>query len=57
MKLLEILLAEEGEVGAGLQEQLGDDGGDAVEMAGPERAAKTLASPPRTETIVAKPSG
>ena len=42
MKLLEILLAEECQVGAGLQEQFCDDGGDAIEMAGPERAAKAL---------------
>jgi len=43
MKLLKILLAEEGEIGSGLKEELGDDSGHAIEMAGPERAAKSFA--------------
>src|SRR5690606_28194044 len=43
MKLLEILLAEKREIGSGLQEQFGDDGGDAIEMTRPKRAAQALA--------------
>ena len=42
-RLLEVLLAEEGEIGAGLQEEFRDDGGDAVEMAGAEAACQAFA--------------
>ena len=41
-KLLVVLLAEHGDVGSALHEELGDDRGDAVEMIGPRRAAQAL---------------
>ena len=56
-QLLEILLAEQRDVGPDRQQQLGDDRRDAVEMA---RAAPRLPSArdtPATLTVVAKPVG
>ena len=41
-ELLEILLAEHGDVGPHRQQQLGDDRRDAVEMAGPRLAFPAL---------------
>ena len=56
-ELLEILLAEQRDIGPDRQQQLGDDGGDAVEMAGPRLAFPPLATRRETLTVVAKPCG
>ncbi len=46
LELLVILLAEAGDVRPGLDQELGNDGGDAGEMAGPEGATKPLRDRP-----------
>src|SRR5581483_11238709 len=45
LELLEILLAETGDIGLDLMEELGDDGGDAFEMTGPRRAIEMVREP------------
>ena len=57
-RLLGVLLAEEGDVGPDHVQQLGDDGGDAVEVRGAAvRALERLGERRRRGPCVAKPGG